>query len=63
MSVPATGHEFTTTGSESILEAALRQGIGLPYGCRNGACGNCAGDLLSGSVKYGDEALHNNAAQ
>ena len=26
---------------ETILAAALRQGIGLPYGCKNGACGSC----------------------
>ncbi|MEA3243203.1 MAG: 2Fe-2S iron-sulfur cluster-binding protein, partial [Pseudomonadota bacterium] len=32
-------HHFTVESGESILDAALRQGIGLPYGCRNGACG------------------------
>ena len=52
VTVPASGHEFNIDEGETVLEAALRQGIGLPYGCRNGACGKCAGELLSGSVTY-----------
>jgi CDP-4-dehydro-6-deoxyglucose reductase len=39
----------------------MRQGIGLPYGCRNGACGACKGVLRSGALEYGDyqeRALH-----
>ena len=55
ISVPATGHEFDVEQDETVLEAALRQGIGLPYGCRNGACGKCAGELLSGEVSYAKE--------
>jgi CDP-4-dehydro-6-deoxyglucose reductase len=50
ISVPASGHEFLAEKGESILEAALRQGVGLPYGCRNGACGKCAGDVISGET-------------
>jgi len=42
------GHTFTVEAGETILAAALRQGIGLPYGCRNGACGACKGVLRSG---------------
>jgi len=39
----------------------MRQGIGLPYGCRNGACGACKGILRAGELEYGDyqeRALH-----
>jgi len=39
---------------ETILEAGLRAGIGLPFECRNGACGKCKCTLLHGSVDYGD---------
>lgn len=53
--VEPSGHEFTTEADECILEAAERQGIALPYGCRNGLCGNCAGSLISGSVSYPDD--------
>jgi CDP-4-dehydro-6-deoxyglucose reductase, E3 len=55
------GHTFSVAPSETVLEAALRQGIGLPYGCRNGACGACKGILRSGQLEYGDyqeRALH-----
>jgi CDP-4-dehydro-6-deoxyglucose reductase, E3 len=55
------GHTFQVAPGETLLEAALRQGIGLPYGCRNGACGACKGLLRSGELAYGDyqeRALH-----
>jgi CDP-4-dehydro-6-deoxyglucose reductase len=55
------GHTFSVAAGETILEAALRQGVGLPYGCRNGACGACKGMLRSGELAYGDyqeRALH-----
>ncbi|MFM7460674.1 MAG: CDP-6-deoxy-delta-3,4-glucoseen reductase [Burkholderiales bacterium] len=48
------GHTFKATSDETILDAALRQGIGLPYGCRNGACGSCKGTLLAGDFDYGE---------
>ncbi len=50
--IPASGHRFEVEPDETLLEAALRQGVGLPYGCRNGACGKCAGELLSGEIAY-----------
>ena len=49
------GHEFTAEDDETVLEAGLRQGFALPYGCRNGACGSCLGRLLNGEVDYGPE--------
>ena len=55
------GHTFTVGPGETLLEAALRQSIGLPYGCRNGACGACKGILRSGELSYGEyqeRALH-----
>ncbi len=57
ISVPASGHEFSAEENETILEAALRQGVGLPYGCRNGACGKCSGEVLSGQTEYDTEVL------
>jgi CDP-4-dehydro-6-deoxyglucose reductase len=47
------GQQFQVEAGEAILTAALRQGIVLPYGCKNGACGSCKGKLLEGSVDYG----------
>jgi ferredoxin-NADP reductase/fatty acid desaturase len=41
---------LTTTGNESLLEAALRSGIDAPYSCSSGACGKCKAKLLLGNV-------------
>lgn len=43
---------FQTREDETLLEAALRASIELPYGCRNGTCGSCRAQLVSGSVRY-----------
>ena len=45
---------FTVESNESILAAAKRQGITLPYGCDNGVCGACIYRLLEGEVVYPD---------
>ncbi len=45
-------HRFDVVPGEDILTAALRQGIHLPYVCREGACGSCAAHLVSGQVQY-----------
>ena len=50
------GKTFLVEGDETVLEAALRQGINLPYGCKNGACGSCNGKLLSGKLSHGDHS-------
>jgi CDP-4-dehydro-6-deoxyglucose reductase, E3 len=44
---------FEVQRDEPILSAAIRQGIGLPYGCRDGACGSCKSRLLEGRVIHG----------
>jgi len=54
--VEPSGHRFEATSDESLLEAAQRQGLILPYGCRNGACGTCKGKVISGRVAYPGEA-------
>ena len=54
ITINKTGHEFQVEEGESVLTAALRQNVGLPYGCRNGACGSCRATLLQGEVDYGD---------
>lgn len=47
------GHTLDAKDGETILEAALRQGLNLPYVCRDGACGACKGKILKGSVDFG----------
>jgi CDP-4-dehydro-6-deoxyglucose reductase, E3 len=48
---------FDVARDEAILPAAIRQGIGLPYGCRDGACGSCKCKLLEGRVLHGAHQL------
>jgi CDP-4-dehydro-6-deoxyglucose reductase len=51
-------HSFTVHDDETILEAALREGLVIAYGCRTGACGSCKGKVLAGRVDYGDYQEH-----
>ena len=48
---------FSVERDEPILAAAIQQGIGLPYGCRDGACGSCKSRLLEGRVVHGAHQL------
>jgi CDP-4-dehydro-6-deoxyglucose reductase, E3 len=48
---------FEVERDEPILAAAIRQGVGLPYGCRDGACGSCKSRLLEGRVIHGAHQL------
>lgn len=53
VTVQPSGRTFTVERDEPILQAAIRQGIGLPYGCKDGACGSCKSKLLEGRVIHG----------
>ena len=44
-------HEFFVEGNDTVLEAALRSGLALDYGCSGGNCGLCKAKVLSGQVK------------
>lgn len=60
VTVEPSGHQFSCEPDETILSAAIRAGVGLPYGCKNGACSSCKGKLLNGSISHGahqDKAL------
>ena len=48
------GREFSVESGETVLDAAIREGIGLPYGCRSGRCGTCTAILAQGEVEYPD---------
>jgi len=56
ITVQPSGRKFAAEADETILEAAIRQGITLPYGCRDGACGSCKGKVLSGDFDHGKSA-------
>lgn len=53
ITVEPSGRSFSTSPDETILAAGIRQGVGLPYGCKDGACGSCKCKLVSGQVTHG----------
>jgi len=44
------GHQFTVAGHETLLQAGLRAGLKLNYGCGNGTCGMCKVRVTDGQV-------------
>jgi CDP-4-dehydro-6-deoxyglucose reductase, E3 len=44
------GHQFTVEGHESLLQAGMRAGLKLNYGCGNGSCGMCKMRVTDGQV-------------
>lgn len=54
ITVQPSGRAFSSNADESILAAAIRSGVGLPYGCKDGACGSCKCKKLSGSVAHAE---------
>ena len=53
ITIKPSGHVFFAQPGETVLQAALREGFPLPYGCRNGACGTCKGKIIQGTVDFG----------
>ena len=48
--IDGTGEEFSVA-NDTLLGAALRQGLGFPYECNSGGCGSCMFEVVSGEVK------------
>ncbi|AQY66183.1 CDP-6-deoxy-delta-3,4-glucoseen reductase [Pseudomonas sp. Y39-6] len=42
---------------QTVLDAALADGLMLKHSCRTGTCGSCKGQVLSGEVEHGDSPL------
>lgn len=45
------GREISSRDGETVLAAALREGLVFPYSCRSGSCGICHARLVSGEVQ------------
>jgi 3-phenylpropionate/trans-cinnamate dioxygenase ferredoxin reductase subunit len=52
--ITVNGNTFLARSGELLLDAALRNGIDLPYDCRAGHCGTCCVRLVSGEVAGGE---------
>jgi 3-phenylpropionate/trans-cinnamate dioxygenase ferredoxin reductase subunit len=50
------GNSFQARQGELLLDAALSNGVDLPFDCRAGHCGTCCVRLVSGEVRGGEGA-------
>ncbi len=53
ITIKPSAHSLGCDDGETVLAAAMRADLMIPYGCRNGACGTCKGRVLAGAVDYG----------
>jgi CDP-4-dehydro-6-deoxyglucose reductase len=58
ITVQPSGRQFAAEAGETLLDAALRHGLTLPYGCKDGACGACKGKVVEGTVDHGKAQPH-----
>ena len=54
VTIEPTGEVIEVEEGQTILDAALRQGVWLPFACGHGTCATCKCDLLEGDVDIGD---------
>ncbi|RME20577.1 MAG: ferredoxin [Deltaproteobacteria bacterium] len=47
--------EFTCEPGETVLDAAERAGLALPYSCRSGGCLSCAARIIEGSAEMDEQ--------
>lgn len=55
--LPTGTKEIQCEGDESILDAALKNKIKLPYSCRAGVCGTCTAQLEKGTVNQDEQQI------
>ena len=53
ITIEPSGRSFTVAPTDTLLAAGIAQGINLPYGCKDGACGSCKCKKISGTVSHG----------
>ena len=54
VTIQNTPWRFQVNEGETVLQAALRQEIPVPWGCGGGICGVCMGQIVSGEMIYPD---------
>ena len=52
VTLQASGKRFRVDAGETVLEAAQRAGLALPYSCLAGVCGSCKATLVEGECVY-----------
>jgi CDP-4-dehydro-6-deoxyglucose reductase len=52
VTLQASGKRLEVADGETVLDAARRAGLALPYSCLSGVCGSCKATLISGDCHY-----------
>jgi CDP-4-dehydro-6-deoxyglucose reductase len=52
VSIQPGNKSFAVAPGETVLDAARRAGLALPYSCLGGVCGSCRATLISGRCAY-----------
>lgn len=52
--IEPTGEHIEVEDGQTILQAALRHGVWLPFACGHGICGTCKVQVIEGDVEVGD---------
>lgn len=52
VTLQSSGKRFDVEPGETMLDAARRAGLALPYSCLSGVCGSCKATLISGECHY-----------
>lgn len=52
ITIASSGRRFSARPGETVLNAALRHGVVLPYSCKNGTCASCKCRVVEGKVQY-----------
>ena len=55
--------EFVAKPDQTVLDAALENGVNLQYGCSNGRCGDCKAELIEGEVSVKDNLFDGELAE
>lgn len=63
ITVNPSGRQFAASPDTTLLGAAITAGVGLPYGCKDGACGACKCKKLAGEVVHDDYSSNAMTAQ
>lgn len=53
VTVEPTGEVFEVEEGQTLLDAALRQGVWLPFACGHGTCGTCKVQVMEGDADVG----------
>ncbi|WP_172148008.1 NADH:ubiquinone reductase (Na(+)-transporting) subunit F [Pseudomonas tumuqii] len=53
VTIEPTGEQIDVEEGQTILQAALRQGVWLPFACGHGTCATCKVQVLEGEVEIG----------